>query len=205
MAQNTLTQLTEERTHWLARHILPHEAGLRAWLSTRRLPGLEIDDIIQETYMRLITAQDLGGVRNPRAYLFQAAWSVLVTHVRRQSVVQMEALADVNILGMSTDEPSPEDQVADRQELHDLSRAIASLPGKIGEVFRLRRVHGLSQKEVAATLGLAESTVEKHIKRALTLLLDRFTRGGFPVHDASKDEFEGSKPQYGDEERRRSR
>ena len=40
---------SDERAIWLGRQVLPHEPSLRAWLSRRRLGGLDVDDIIQET------------------------------------------------------------------------------------------------------------------------------------------------------------
>jgi RNA polymerase sigma-70 factor (ECF subfamily) len=197
--------LCDERALWLSRNALPHEPALRAWLSSRRLAGVEIDDVIQETYARLIQAEDLDGVRNPKPYVFQTAWSVLMTHVRREKVVPMRAMADIDRLGFQVDVPTPEQQAADRDELRRLAEALAALPGKIGDVFLLRRVHGLSQKEVAVRLGLAESTVEKHMRRGLMLLLDRFTRGGYPTSDASRASDETLLPSHAPGERKRDR
>ena len=189
--------LSEERTRWLAQNALPHEAALRAWLSSRRLPGLEIDDVIQETYCRLIQSQNVEGIRNPKAYMFQTAWSVLVTHVRRERVVPMRALAEVNELAFEAGLPSPEQQVVDRDELRRLAEAIATLPGKVGDVFRLRRVHGLPQRAVAIRLGIAESTVEKHMRRGLSLLLEHFTRSGYPWPQASRVGEGDMQPSHG--------
>jgi RNA polymerase sigma-70 factor (ECF subfamily) len=165
--------LSEERTRWLMTAALPHESALRIWLSSRRLPGLEIDDIVQETYCRLIRAENIEAVRNPKAYMFQTAWSVLVSHVRHERVVPMQALSTTNELACQAAQPSPEQEVMDRDELGCLAEAMAGLPDKVGQVFRLRRVHGMSQREVARHLGLSESTVEKHMRRGLILLMER--------------------------------
>lgn len=181
-----MTRVSDERALWLARHVLPHEPTLRAWLSRKRVVGLEVDDIVQETYARLISAESLEGVRNPKTYAYQTAYSVLLTHVRRAKVVSFHAMADVEELGAAAPDPTPEAQVADREELRRLAEAIAALPGKVQDVFRLRRVDGLSQREVAQRLGLAESTVEKHMARGFHLLMDRFGRGGTVRREASR-------------------
>ncbi|WP_374036554.1 RNA polymerase sigma factor [Brevundimonas staleyi] len=165
---------------------MPHEAALRAWLRNRKLPGLEIDDIIQETYSKLIALDSVAHIRNPRTYAFQTAHSVLVSQARRARVVSFELVADIDELAAIADDPSPERQIADRDELRRLGEAIAGLPGKIRDVFTLRRIEGLSQREVATRLGLSESTVEKHMSRSLLLLADRFVRGGNPSDRASE-------------------
>jgi len=165
---------------------MPHEPALRAWLQNRRLAGLEVDDIVQETYARLIAVESVAGIRNPKTYAFQAAYSVLMTHVRRSRVVAFQTVSDIDQLGASADEPSPEHRVADRDELQHLGEAIASLPARVRDVFTLRRVEGLSQREVAQRLGISESTVEKHMSRGLYLLTALFTRGGNQTAGASK-------------------
>lgn len=167
---------SDERAVWLGRHILPHEAALRAWLRRRNLGGLDVDDIVQETYARLITAASVAHVYDTRSYAFQVAGSVVIDHLRRMKVVSIAAAPEY--LEVASDDPSPERQAMDRDELQKLAQMIARLPGKIRDVFTLRRIHGLSQREVAARLGLAESTVEKHMSRGFLLISDWMGHGG---------------------------
>lgn len=181
-----MTRVSDERALWLARHVLPHEPALRAWLRGRRVADLEVDDIVQETYARLASAESVEGVRNARTYAFQTAYSVIMTHLRRSRVVSIRAVADIDQLGTAADGPSPEDEAVDRDELHHLAQAIAALPEKVRDVFSLRRIEGLSQRQVAVRLGIAESTVEKHMAKSFRLLMDRFGRGGKAGPGASK-------------------
>jgi RNA polymerase sigma-70 factor (ECF subfamily) len=174
-----------DRIRWISAHVVPLEGRLRKWLSSRRLSWLDVDDIVQETYVRLIRVDDISTINNPWAYIRQVAWSVMVSHLRKERVVPLQSMADLNELGIAANEPSPEQQAFDRDELHRLGEAIGRLPGKIGEVFRLRRVVGMPQREVAESLGLAESTIEKHLKKALLLLMGEFARGGNGASEAS--------------------
>jgi len=176
---------SDERALWLSRHVLKHEPALRAWLGRRRIAGLEIDDIVQETYARLITLDSVAGIGNAKNYMFQTAYSVLVSHVRRSKIVAFETVTDLEQLGASY-ESSPEDQVIDRDELNRLARAVATLPGKIRDVFVLRRINGLSQRDVARELGLSESTVEKHMSRGIYLLMNLISNSGNENPRASK-------------------
>jgi len=170
--------VSDERAIWLGRQVLPHEAMLRAWLSRRRLAGLDIDDIIQETYSRLMTAESVQHVHDAKSYAFQVAGSVVIDHLRRMKVVSIASVPDLDYLEVVSDEPSPERQVIDREELHRLAGMIARLPGRVREVFTLRRVYGLSQREVAEKMAIAESTVEKHMARGFLLMLEQIRDGG---------------------------
>lgn len=190
-----MTRISDERALWLARHVIPHEPALRAWLSQRHIAGLDVDDIIQETYARLITAESVGHVRNAKTYAFQAAQSVIMTHLRRSRVVPIQAVAELESLNAIADDPLADERLADRDELQRVAEAISALPAKVREVFLLRRVEGLSQREVAERLGIAESTVEKHMSRGFHLLMSIFGRGGKKARAASRDRIE--EPRYG--------
>ena len=66
-----MTQDFRERGRWLARNLLPHEPLIRARLKRIYVHGLEIDDIIQETYARIVSLPSLDSIRQPRQYAIQ--------------------------------------------------------------------------------------------------------------------------------------
>lgn len=179
-----MSGVSDERALWLGRHVLPHEPALRAWLRRKSLGGLDVDDIIQETYTRLVAADSVAHVHDARSYAFQVAGSVVIDHLRRMKVVSISQAPNFDYLEVVSDEPSPERQVIDRDELQHLAKMIAKLPGRVREVFTLRRVYGLSQREVAERMGIAESTVEKHMSRGFLLMLD-WIGGKDPSHPSS--------------------
>jgi RNA polymerase sigma factor (sigma-70 family) len=174
-----------QRAAWLARHVLPNEPALRSWLRGRRLNGLDIDDIVQETYARLIIMENVDHILNPKTYTFQIAGSVVADQLRHMKVVAIGSAAYLEHRGINCLGPSPENEVIDRDELQRLSRAIAALPEKLQQVFTLRRVFGFSQREVALKMGIAESTVEKHLARGLLLMLDLFLNSGKGTDETS--------------------
>jgi RNA polymerase sigma factor (sigma-70 family) len=171
-----MPRVPHHRALWLANHALPHEPALRAWLSQRRLPRLEVDDVIQETYAVLAELEDVQHIQNSRTYMFSVAHSIVLQHVRRLRVVSIETMAEVDRLGIYMDEVSPERRVADTQELSRIAQLIAALPDKCREAFTLRKVEGLSQREIAYRMGISENTVEKHIGKALRILMDEAKR-----------------------------
>ena len=172
-----MARVSDERALWLGRLVLPHRAELRAWLSRRPLGDLEPDDVIQEAFAKLVAMPDVGGIRDPRTYLFQIAKSVVASHLRSQKVVAI-TVSDVEALDLAGDEPSPEVQVSDREELQRLADGIAALREPTQTIFRLRRIEQLPQRAIAEHLGMPESTVEKHVSRAILHMSNLLGRGG---------------------------
>jgi RNA polymerase sigma factor (sigma-70 family) len=173
-----MVAISQDRAGWLARHVLPHEAALRAWLRQKYTLGVEVDDIVQETYAILAGLESVENIRNPRGYAFQTAHSLILAHLRRSKIVSIRSASDLELQGALADTPSPEQVAEDRDELENVVRVLASLPDKVREVFLLRRVHGLSQRETAERLGITENSVEKRVSQGIRTLLAAFGRGG---------------------------
>lgn len=169
---------SHHRAQWLARSILPHEGELRGWLARRPLVGLDIDDVVQESYAILAGLAGVDHIRDPRTYLFEVAKSVCLLALRRSRVVPFGALSDVEALEIPCDAPGPETVAAGRQELELIAALITALPPKCREAFLLRKVQQLPQRQIAERMGISESTVEKHIGKALRLLGNAIGYGG---------------------------
>jgi RNA polymerase sigma-70 factor (ECF subfamily) len=176
-----------ERTRWFLRNVLPHEPALRAWLSRMTVTGIEPDDIIQEAYTILADMERVDTIGFPRAYLFQIARSLISRHVRRARIIPLHAIDDIERFDYPDDTPSPEQYAIDRDELRELARAIAAMPEKTREAFVLRRVNGLSQREIASQMRISENTVEKHISRGIRFLVAWFGHGGNQRSQTSRD------------------
>jgi RNA polymerase sigma factor (sigma-70 family) len=192
-----VTDEFDDRALWLVRTVLPHEPALRSWLRTRRIVDLDIDDIVQETYSKLVSMDSVASIRDIRAYTFRIAFSIMAQHVRHARVVSIHTAADLDQFGVETPEPSPERQVEDRDELRRLAAALDSMPGRSRQVFILRRLEGLSQREAAQKLGLSEKTLEKHMSAGIRHLMEFFGRGGKVIAQASIERTEAPKSTVG--------
>ncbi|MEY2882268.1 MAG: hypothetical protein RLZZ15_4648 [Verrucomicrobiota bacterium] len=154
----------DDQDRWFAAELRPHEPMLRAWLASR-FPQLgEIDDIIQEAYAQVLAARARGTeMRAPKAFLFATARNRAVDLVRTRAVHRTEALAETDALNVLDETENIPEAVARNQELELLTQAIQSLPDRCRQVLTLRRLYGLSQKEIAARLGISENTVEGQV------------------------------------------
>ena len=145
---------------WVGREILPHEADVRAWLCRSQMPAPDVEDVIQEAYCRLSGLSEVGHVANPRAYFFTVTRNVVMDHVRRARVVRMETVAEIESLNIIWDSPSPERITAARRELERVRGLISRLPERCRRIFEMRKIEGLSQREIALKMGVSETIVE---------------------------------------------
>ena len=159
---------------WFAREILVHEQALVRYLRRAWSRPEDIHDLRQETYVRVYEAAARARPASPRAFLFTTARHLMADRLRRARVVSIETMGDLDALRVLVDEVSPERRLDARQVLHRLSAALDRLPPRCRQVVWLRRVEELSQKQVAARLGISEKTVEKQIAKGMRLMADHY-------------------------------
>ena len=164
-------ELSEARALWLAAHALPHEPALRRWLAGRlSASGLEVDDVVQEVYAALAGLPEVAHIRDPRAYMIATARAAVLGTLRRARIVRIEAFASLDHLDADGQAAGPEHVATAHQQLRRTLSLIHALPEKCRQAFVLRRVEGLSQRQIAERMGISESTVEKHICKGIRLL-----------------------------------
>src|SRR6185295_15557799 len=124
----------------------------------------DVEDIAQEAFLRAFAAESIKEIQSPKAFLFRVARNVALNERARQShvsTVPLEDFGETNVL-YDTSQVTVEDQVEGRERLQLFARAVAELPPQCARVFLMRKVYGLSCKEIALRLEISESTVEKH-------------------------------------------
>jgi RNA polymerase sigma-70 factor (ECF subfamily) len=159
---------------WFSREILFHEEALVRYLTRNWHHRDDILDLRQEVYMRVYEAAALERPRAPKSFLFATARNLMADRMRRSRVVSIEARADLDSLNVLIDEMSPEHCASAQDDLRTLASALDQLPPRCREVVWLRRVENLSQREVAARLGICEAVVEKQTAKAMRRFADAF-------------------------------
>jgi RNA polymerase sigma factor (sigma-70 family) len=135
--------------HWFADEVQPHDAALRGWLRAR-FPALgDVEDIVQETYTRILQIRARDPLRDHavKPLLFTTARNLALDELRRRQIVPMYALPDDGDAAVfATDAPDVAETVSRRQELALLAEAIQSLPPRCRQILTLRKIYGLPQK-----------------------------------------------------------
>lgn len=155
---------------WFAREILVHEGALMRYLRRSWLRGEEVHDLRQEIYVRVYEAAARSRPAQPKSFMFTTARHLMTDRLRRERVVSIEAVGDIDALNVPVDEVTPDRRLDAHQELKRLADAFDRLPDRCREVVWLRRVEQLSQKQVAARMGISEKTVEKQIAKGARLI-----------------------------------
>ncbi|WP_333586130.1 RNA polymerase sigma factor [Phenylobacterium sp.] len=178
---------------WVGAQILPHEGDVRRWLRRAGWSRDETDDIIQDAYCRIAALESTDHIRSGRAYLFQTVRSLVVDRLRQARVISLAQSTEIALMDVYDSEPSSERVVAGRLELRKVQAAIQTLPERCRTIFMLRRIEGLSQREIAQRLGVTENVVEAQAARGLRLLLSALTDG---------ESVEDAGPHKGSDDRR---
>jgi RNA polymerase sigma factor (sigma-70 family) len=169
-----------ESARWFAEEVQPHAGELRAWLRGRYPALADPDNLAQESLTRVWQAHQAGPVRSPKALLFTTARHLALDELRRRQIVTFEPVAEIADLPVYEDNPTAADTAARNQELEILTKAIQSLPDRCRQVLTLRKIYGLSQKEIAARLGIAEHTVEAQVATGMRKCAVFLARFGLP-------------------------
>ncbi len=160
---------------WVEAEILPHEAFVRRWLARRWGNAVNIDDTIQEAYCRIAQLRSVAHIANGRSYFFKTVQSVVLNGLRREKADNIRFLTEIDWLEVVDDRPSPDRMVESSQELERVQRLLGGLSSICSRVIELRRIHGLSQRETAAALGVSEHVVENNLVRGLRKILAALT------------------------------
>jgi len=157
---------------WFVREVLPLEATLMRFLNQNWRNKSDLEDLRQDVYTRLLEVVDDGMPEHTKAFVLTTARNLLIDRVRREQVVPIEAMADLEGLGVAADVPGAGHVVIARDALRRLQAALEKLPPRCREVVLLRRVEGLSRQEIAARMGISEKTVAAHITNGMYALAD---------------------------------
>jgi RNA polymerase sigma factor (sigma-70 family) len=171
---------------WFVEEVLILEAALVGFLRRNWRGEADILDFRQETYARVYESAQKQRPVYAKAFVFMTARNLMIDRARRAQVVSMETIADFETLPVLESEPDAEERLSSRQELKALQKALDLLPSRCREIVVMRKIEGRSQRDVAKTLGISESTVEKQVSKGVQKLANvLYGEGGAYEGDAT--------------------
>ena len=159
--------LDETGTLWVTREVHPHDASLKSYLRGNFPSVRDVEDVVQESYLRVWKARAVQPINSAKAFLFTVARHLALNTLRRERRSPIIAVTDLSRLFVFDHRPDASQTAIRHQEIEMLVRAVEALPPRCREIFVLRRLQGVPQKEIAACLGVSEQTVQVQAARGL--------------------------------------
>lgn len=141
-----------------------HRGWLLGWLRRKTGCSEQAADLVQDTFLRVMTARDVASLREPRAYLTTVAKGLVVNWYQRQALERayLDALATLP----EPLAPSPEQRLLVLEALHEIDAMLDTLPRRVRQVFLLSQIEGLKYDEIAQRFGVSLATVKRDMKQA---------------------------------------
>jgi RNA polymerase sigma factor (sigma-70 family) len=162
---------------WFVREILPLEPVLTRFIRRRWRQAADVADLRQDVYARIYAAAREQLPRQARPFLFTTARNHLINCAKRAQVVSIEYVADMEASMFAVDTVTPDRILSAHDEFRRVRTGLEQLPPRCREVVLLRKIEGLSTREVAARLHVGIDTVEQQMVHGMRALVD-FMLGG---------------------------
>jgi len=161
---------------WFVNEVLPYERQF-VIIATKLLGDPEAGrDLVQDVFLKLLTADGWRGIDNPRAYVLRILRNTAIERMRRARIVSFRQLTEIDACEIDDESPDPFRIAAGREEMARVQEALDSLPEPGRSLLIQRRLEGRSPTAMSRASGISLSTLEKRLARAY-YLLDRALGG----------------------------
>lgn len=181
-----MTKDKEDAT--LTNVFLTCKSSLTRYIATFFVGREDIEDTVQETYLKALIAKETTDILSPKAFLFCVARNIALNKKARQEKIFMQNIGDFEDSIALQDEITPFDTLHSKEKWEAFCAAIDALPPQCRKIFLMQRVDGLSYKDIAKRLGISPRTVEKHLQKALQRCLEHLMMSGFYDTEAANVE-----------------
>jgi RNA polymerase sigma factor (sigma-70 family) len=158
---------------WFCREVLPLESILMQYLRRNWANASDIADLRQDVYVRVYEAAQKQLPESPKSFVLTTARNLLVDRVRRERVIPIETVTDLEALAIASGDVSADRVVIARDALNRLQIALESLTPRSREAILLSKVEGLSRRQIAIRMGIAEDTVKHHLVHGMHALAEK--------------------------------
>ena len=137
---------------------------------SRIVPPHEIEDIVQETYVRICQIENKDHITSPKSFMYKTARNLALDYQKQANVRLVDSVDDMEVLEQLLSDKYKDEMYENtltNNEFSHFCEAVRLLPIQCRKVFVLKKVYGYSQREIAEQLSLSESTVEKHISAGM--------------------------------------
>jgi RNA polymerase sigma factor (sigma-70 family) len=152
-----------------------HESAIKRFIAKFLPQPHDIEDVSQEAFLKAYAAEKRRLIAEPKSYLFRIAKHVAISQLRKNARRPTDSIESFDTLEIGADNQSAEDEAIAHQKFGIRCEAVATLSPQVRRAYLMRKVYGMTHKEIAERLGIARSTVEKHLIKGV-MLCERYVR-----------------------------
>ena len=156
-----------------------HKGVLAAYMAKYMLKPEDADDILQDTFLKTLEASQKRDIQSPKSYLFIVARNLIFRKLRKTSKHMMQEIEDIDERYLAAPNVPADVSLHSKMKMEAFITAANQLPAQCRKVFLMRKIIGMSHKEIAAELDISTSTVERHITNAIQRCRNNMAKDGY--------------------------
>ncbi|MBI5768521.1 MAG: RNA polymerase sigma factor [Verrucomicrobia bacterium] len=159
-----------DQARWFVEEVHPHDGQLKAYLRGSFPSVRDVDDVVQESYLRVWKAHAVRPILSAKAFLFKVARHIALDSVQGGRVSLEDHGGNLAALAVMPGSSDLAGSVEADERVHLLASALITLPPRCREIVMLRKLRGIPRRDVAGRLGISEKTVDEQLARGVRRL-----------------------------------
>ncbi|WOH38722.1 RNA polymerase sigma factor [Thalassotalea fonticola] len=168
------------KQHTILNTFLSCRDSLARYILKMSVKQEDVDDILQEAFLRVYNEDKKKQIRSPKDYLFIVSRNLIYKGLKHQS---KEIATDVDDYLLGHDDKQTEIELHKQRKFKAFNDALMTLPEKNRRAILLRKYYGLSHKEISQKLGVSVSSVEKYISKGIKQCGDILAGQGYEAQN----------------------
>lgn len=164
---------------------IENESFLKRFLRRFLSRPQDIEDVVQNTYLKARCAEEKRVISSPKSFLFRIAQNEALKELRKKSRRITDYIEDLDGPDAVRGGAAAEDEVIARQRLGIFCQSVLEMTPRCRRAFLMCKVYGMSYKDIASQLGMTVSGVEKHVAKGLAICNAHVEAMEQPVLDQS--------------------
>jgi RNA polymerase sigma-70 factor (ECF subfamily) len=157
----------ESNAQWFNREIHAHDSSLKIYLRSKFSSIRDVEDVAQESYLRVWKAKATQTITSGKAFLFQIARNLAYDLVRRDKASPIDLRSEFDDSSVLDNGPDAAQKLLAQDLLNHVLDSLVALPPRYREVVVLHKLEGLSHREIAAKMGITEKVAQKYCSLGL--------------------------------------
>lgn len=139
----------------------------------------DIEDVLQETFLKSYVVWLREHIEKPENYLFRTARNISLSYLSSSNTVLTDYIDDLQLNDVLKSHDSVLSTLEREEKFNLFCAATRELPMQCRQVFVLKKVYGLSHSEISDRLGISINTTNKHLAKALAKLTVFMRENGY--------------------------